>query len=796
MAKKYLSFLCVIALIMSLLTSVNVTAKKMKKPVLTKKKVTMYVGDKKTIKIKNVKLNKIKKSNVSWKVKNKSIVKIKKTGKLGCTITAQKTGSTYVYARFKLKKSNKKIILKCRVKVKKRNVDENDKIETDNNTTQVVDDVTTQTVSTQEHVNGSTEDAITTQANEDSHTTSQDANITTQSTATYVTTTEAKATTQATEATTEEKATTQMNATTTEAKATTTEEKATTTEAEATTTEAKATTQATEATTTEAEATTQAPIVVKPELTLSQATVFDSANVSNVIYNADGSVTLNVGHLYWGGGMAFAFDDQGTIVDFNEYKQVIFDVEVHNEDCPVAINYNDETSTEYDNGVHLIAYDSFKVGRKTYTYELPGDVKAKAIRFNKNSNSGDPCITIHSITLVKEEKKELTSMKSLVDPIFGYTGSCINGSQIGNARVMKYVKEHYSSITMENEMKPDAVLGNGSTLLDVEDAKKDSLTYTIPDSYKESTVPKLNFEGVDRALKIAKEYGLKVRYHTLVWHSQTPEFFFRENYNPYDAYVSKEVMDARLEMYVRSVMNHVYTVDGGAYKDTIYVWDVANEYVHNDSDKNWSAVYGNREGFGGIGQHPTFLKLAFVIADEMLVKYDLQDSCALYYNDFNCYMDKDKILELANYVNSQDGINKTGKKILDGIGMQSHLGLTFPSVDYYMSAMQGFVDAGYDVQVTELDLGIGTDYTEASIGMKYNEQATYITELMSKIIVLQKKQKENGGPTVTSFTWWGLYDDVSWRGGYSSDGNSHPLLFDKGLYDTKPAYDAFMNSFK
>ena len=55
-------------------------------------------------------------------------------------------------------------------------------------------------------------------------------------------------------------------------------------------------------------------------------------------------------------------------------------------------------------------------------------------------------------------------------------------------------------------------------------------------------------------------------------------------------------------------------------------------------------------------------------------------------------------------------------------------------------------------------------------------------------------QKNIGG--ITGITWWGMYDEISWRGGNSSEGNGHPLLFDKNMYDPKPAYYAFINAFK
>ena len=46
-------------------------------------------------------------------------------------------------------------------------------------------------------------------------------------------------------------------------------------------------------------------------------------------------------------------------------------------------------------------------------------------------------------------------------------------------------------------MKPDSLLGGYANKISVSQAK--SMGYYIPDNYKESTVPKINFDTVDRA---------------------------------------------------------------------------------------------------------------------------------------------------------------------------------------------------------------------------------------------------------------------------------------------------------
>ncbi len=45
-----------------------------------------------------------------------------------------------------------------------------------------------------------------------------------------------------------------------------------------------------------------------------------------------------------------------------------------------------------------------------------------------------------------------------------------------------------------------------------------------------------------------------MRGHVLVWHNQTPEWFFREGYRDDGEYVDRETMLARMESYIRQVL--------------------------------------------------------------------------------------------------------------------------------------------------------------------------------------------------------------------------------------------------
>ena len=345
------------------------------------------------------------------------------------------------------------------------------------------------------------------------------------------------------------------------------------------------------------------------------------------------------------------------------------------------------------------------------------------------------CVSTPSITAQAAE----TTLLNTYGSSYGYSGTCINLYQLRDANQLAFLKKHFNSITLENEMKPDALLGGSAKLISTDQAKRQG--YYIPNNYREPYVPQINFSTVDEVMKICYNNGLKMRAHTLVWHSQTPSWFFRSNYAGYGGFVNQQVMDARLEMYVKTVMNHVYT---NQYGSVVYAWDVANEVLHAQNS-GWEAVYGNNK------VNASYVKKAFNYAYDTLEYFKLTNSVKLFYNDYNTYMEVNDVIKLVNYINQ-------GRKVCAGVGMQSHLGTGFPSVDYYTNALNSFLRAGFEVQITEMDITNKGDY----------DMANYAYNLYKNI----NKAKKNGGK-ITSITWWGLSDQTTWIS------NSAPLLFSR-----------------
>lgn len=409
---------------------------------------------------------------------------------------------------------------------------------------------------------------------------------------------------------------------------------------------------------------------------------------------------------------------------------------------------------------------------------------------------GDSPAPSASVTDAPDLKPDLTSnsIRKRYQGIFQYMGSSLNyagwrgNNDLQDEDTLAFVKENFNSFTLEDEMKPNDVLGtwNHETIT-IEDALE--LGYVIPDNYTESKVPKLNLDKLDKVLEVAYNNGLKMRAHVLTWHQQTPDWFFTKSYSGGKA-TTPEVMDARLEFYIRTVMKHMMEKEKeicGEAGKIIYVWDVTNEYLHRDNQpgsKTWVTVYGD------LGLEPTYVKKSFEFAYDMLKQYNVQDKVTLFYNDYDTYFCSDDLVSLVNYINEGEEA-----KICGGIGMQTHVDVDRPTLDEYGAAMDKFLATGLEVQVTEMDVTTNFDPDNANVvqnkGQTNEDQAEYVGDLMKLIVMKQKQRDKIVSPKgITGITIWGLCDTYSWRKEFK------PLLFGKDVNDPKPSFQAFIDAAK
>ena len=710
-----------------------------RKIALSKKSVTMTVGQKKTIRIKNAKGKRIK-----WSIKKKSIASYKKSGKYAVKLTAKKKGTTTLTCKVK---NGKWKSYRCKVKVKKATlvrtpVATNDVVKTTEKPSSTAV-VTTPSVSTQTPTDGQEKP----QEPEKKPT----ATPTVKPTATPTVKPTATPTVKPTET-----PTVKPTATPT--------------------------------------ATPAGEFVEKTYLSTGFEDGTDgftgrgAAKVAVASGGRSGNCLSVTGRTSTWNGAELNVTD--SIVKGATYSISVWVKQTSGSDKTMKLSGNLAVSGQQDS--YPAIKDNTTVPSGSWVelkgiYTVPASFTKLTFYVEGPSDTFDflvDDVTIKQISAGKEpyNPESLTSIKATYNGIFermgnvlSYNTSWNDGYQMQSDETMKFVKHHYNSYTLENELKPAQILSDWSGTISVSEAKK--LGYVIPDGYTESTVGKLNFDSVDKILEIANQYGLQMRGHVMQWHQQTSTRFFKEGYSSSGANVSKEVMDKRLEFYIRSVMKHVMDKEKsltGKAGALVYCWDITNEYTHRTNDPaatSWMDVYGN------MGLKPTYVKKAYEIAYDELKQYGLQEDVTLFYNDYNEYDVADEIVELINYINEGEEA-----KICGGIGMQSHITVNYPSLEKYGTAVDKFLATGLQVQVTELDIGIEDGQTEEDL-------ANHYSDIMKLLISKQEnRDKSVNARGITGVTVWGLYDTVSWRKPTSC------LLFGSGLDDPKAAFYSFIDA--
>ena len=358
-------------------------------------------------------------------------------------------------------------------------------------------------------------------------------------------------------------------------------------------------------------------------------------------------------------------------------------------------------------------------------------------------------------------------------------GTAITGNEITDKELMNLVTTHFNGVTLGNELKPDCMFGYKNEFCPG--------TETVTLNGEKIEVPIMGFARAEKYLDYILAWNeenpdrqIRVRGHVLVWHSQTPEWFFHEEYDASKPYVTPEEMDKRQEWYIKSVLEH-FVGPESEYKDLFYGWDVLNEAVsdnrgtyRNDKEgSSWWAVYQSND----------YIISAFRYAN----KY-APSSVKLYYNDYNdCTSSKIKgIEELLTAVKEAPGTR------IDGMGMQGHYDINYPTIQAFKQAAARYCAIVDEVMVTELDFKASSMYdgTKDTLGSEYMRQAVRYRDIYEAM----KELNDSGEAKVTGMIVWGVIDGNSWLqaytgvGGGVTDGRPQcPLLFDDD-YEPKPAF--------
>ncbi len=184
-----------------------------------------------------------------------------------------------------------------------------------------------------------------------------------------------------------------------------------------------------------------------------------------------------------------------------------------------------------------------------------------------------------------------------------------------DSSAQKIVLSHFNSITAENVMKAEIINPE-------------------PDVY--------HFEQADAYVDFGQKNNMFIVGHTLVWHNQCPDWFFK---NAKGEPKSKEEVKTRLHDYIKTVASR--------YHGKVRAWDVVNEVIADDGS------YRPTKWVNAIGDGDELVRLSF----EYAAKY--APDTELYYNDFNAWRPtkRDGIIHMIKMLKAA-GIR------IDGVGMQ------------------------------------------------------------------------------------------------------------------------------
>ena len=326
-------------------------------------------------------------------------------------------------------------------------------------------------------------------------------------------------------------------------------------------------------------------------------------------------------------------------------------------------------------------------------------------------------------------------------------GVALNQRNVSTPDQINLVKAEFNSITAENDMKPGEL------------------------HPKEGV---WNFERADKIADFCRQNGIKLRGHCLCWHSQFADWMFTDKKGKE---VKKEVFYERLREHIHTVVNR--------YKDVVYAWDVVNEAMADDNGG------GPRWGrFGGQEPSPYRQSRHFrLCGDEFIAKAfqfarEADPNALLFYNDYSC-VDEGKRERIYNMVKKM----KDAGVPIDGIGMQGHYNIYFPSEEQLEKAIVRFKELVKHIHITELDIRMNQEmggqlqFSRGENKPVAGYMNTMLTDQYSRIFKVFRKHKD----VIDCVTFWNLGDRDSWLGV-----NNHPLPFDEN-YKPKQAYYAIKN---
>jgi putative membrane-bound dehydrogenase-like protein len=299
---------------------------------------------------------------------------------------------------------------------------------------------------------------------------------------------------------------------------------------------------------------------------------------------------------------------------------------------------------------------------------------------------------------------------------------------------------HFSAFTPENSMKPMSV---------------------------QPTEGHFRFDNADRLVELAQKSGAAPIGHCLVWHVQTPRWFFQ---GPDDKPAGRELALVRMRKHIATVVGH--------YKGRVKQWDVVNEAISDAPRQqlrpsSWLKAIGED-----------------YIAEAFRAAHEADPRAILIYNDYGIELrdKRRKALKLLKSLLEQ-------KVPVHAVGIQCHWRLDYPDLAEVEESIKQFGALGLKVMITELDIGVlptkywGADIsrTETPKGEQRAKMNPYTQGLPDSVA---QKLAERYRQAFAMFlrhkdiigrvTFWGVDDGHSWLNHFPVRGRTdYPLLFDR-----------------
>jgi endo-1,4-beta-xylanase len=285
------------------------------------------------------------------------------------------------------------------------------------------------------------------------------------------------------------------------------------------------------------------------------------------------------------------------------------------------------------------------------------------------------------------------------------------------------LKRHFNSITAENAMKPENMQPREGSF---------------------------NFDKADELVEFATKNGIKMRGHTLVWHSQTPQWFFT---GPDGKQASKDLLIARMKTHIQTIVSR--------YKGKIYAWDVVNEAIIPADPNGWRK---ESQWYQILGED--FMDYAFRFAHEA------DPQAKLFYNDYDTTDPKKRTL-IAELIKRMQARGVP----IHGLGHQMHITINSPRAGEIAETLDSFAKLGIDQQVTELDMTLYANQSDDSFDSISPELITRQAFRYKEVFDVFRARKAQ----ITGVTFWSMADDHTWLSTWPKPRLEKPLLFDNNL---------------